>query len=359
MTAAAMRAPSAPHGVDLPPDYLVLGRASTENFPVASRLLPAAMRADIMALYGWARLVDELGDNYAGDRLAALDEVERQLRTALGTAGEHTPADEHTTAGEHASTGEHTTEGPPGRHPPELSGPLALHPLVATMAAAVRRRDLPVQPLFDLVQANRQDQSVARYEVFSDLVGYCQLSANPVGRMVLAIFGLATPERVEWSDSICTGLQLVEHWQDVAEDAIVGRTYIPQEDLRRFGVSPEELVPPPASYVDRRRRGAPGGSSSATRALVAFEAARARRLLDEGTPLVASLKGHLRYAVAGFVAGGHAALDALAAVDFDIYADTAKPASGRFSAHLVGLLANAYRHGKPADGKRADGKRAK
>jgi squalene synthase HpnC len=346
MTAAAMRAPSAPHGVDLPPDYLVLGRASTENFPVASRLLPTALRADIMALYGWARLVDELGDNYAGDRLAALDEVERQLRTALGTASEQT------------TTGEHTAEGATGGHRPELSGPLALHPLVATMADTVRRRDLPVRPLFDLVQANRQDQSVARYEVFSDLVGYCQLSANPVGRMVLAIFGVATPERVEWSDSICTALQLVEHWQDVAEDAIVGRTYIPQEDLRRFGVSSEELVPPPASYVDRRRRGAPGGSSSASRALLAFEAARARRLLDDGTPLVASLKGHLRYAVAGFVAGGHAALDALAAVDFDIYADTAKPARGRFSTHLVGLLANAYRHEKRAYDKRAHGKRA-
>ena len=219
------------------------------------------------------------------------------------------------------------------------------------MAATVRRRQLPVEPLFDLVQANRQDQNVLRYESFADLVGYCRLSANPVGRMVLAIFGVATPERVAWSDRICTALQLVEHWQDVAEDAIVGRTYVPQEDLRRFGVSHHELVPPPASYVNRRRRGAPGGASSSCRALMAFEAARARRMLHDGTPLVGSLRGHLRYAVAGFVAGGHAALDALAAVDFDIYADTPRPAGRRFAAHLGALLVNAYRHPAGAEAK--------
>ena len=150
---------------------------------------------------------------------------------------------------------------------------------------------LPTAPLFDLVQANRQDQTVSRYESFEDLVGYCRLSANPVGRTVLAIFGYATPDRLAWSDSICTGLQLVEHWQDVAEDAIVGRVYLPQHDMRRFGVTVEELVPPPADYVDRRRPSAPGGASFESRALMAFEAARARQWLDDGTPLVASLQG--------------------------------------------------------------------
>jgi squalene synthase HpnC len=323
MTAAAMRAPSAPPGAELPPDYLVLGRATTENFPVATRFLPAALRADLMALYGWARLVDELGDNYAGDRLAALDEVEGQLRLALGLGTPEEP-------------------GPDGRSAPDRT--FELHPLVARMAETVRRRHLPTQPLLDLVQANRQDQSVARYETFADLVRYCRLSANPVGRMVLAIFGVATPDRVIWSDRICTALQLVEHWQDVAEDAIVGRVYLPQEDLRRFGVSDEELIPPPAGYVDRRRRGATGGAPASCGALMAFEAARARRVLDDGSPLVGSLHGHLRYAIAGFVAGGHAALDALAAVDFDIYADTPRPAGGRFATHLGTLLLNAYRH---------------
>ena len=312
MTAAAMQA--LPRVVasdsDLPPDYLVLGRANSENFPVASRLLPSALRSDLMALYGWARLVDQLGDDYPGDRLAALDEVESQLRDALAGTG------------------------PAGKE---------IHPLVARMAETAQRLALPTQPLFDLVQANRQDQTVSRYETFEDLVGYCRLSANPVGQTVLAIFGYATPDRLAWSDSICTGLQLVEHWQDVAEDAIVGRVYLPMRDMRRFGVTVEELVPPPTSYVERRRPGAQGGASLPSRAMMAFEVARARRWLDDGAPLVASLNGRLRIAVAGFIAGGHAALDALAGLDFDVYADPSRPAPRRFLAHLVDLLNGAYR----------------
>ncbi|HTV11440.1 MAG TPA: squalene synthase HpnC [Acidimicrobiales bacterium] len=316
MGAAALQAEPALPRAELPPDYLVLGRASSENFPVASRLLPPALRVDLIALYGWARLVDELGDDYPGDRLGALDEVERQLLWALG-------------------------EKPPGSegHAAVAEPPSALHPLVANIADAVRRRGLPVEPLTDLVKANRQDQAVSRYETFPDLVGYCKLSANPVGRMVLAMFGMATEDRLAWSDSICTALQLVEHWQDVSEDAVVGRVYLPQEDLGRFGVTVQELTPPPASYVDRGKRGAPGGASAACRALIAFEAARARRMLTEGTPLVRSLRGRLRFAVAGFVAGGHAALDAIAGVDFDIYADTPRPRLRRFLPHMLSLVA--------------------
>lgn len=303
----------APAGPELPPDYLVLGRATTENFPVASRFLPSDLRADLMAIYGWARLVDELGDNYAGDRLAALDEVARQLRAALGDG-----------------------ESPGHQESPEQ----ARHPLIARVAATVRRRELPSQPLFDLVEANRQDQRVSRYETFSDLVGYCRLSANPVGRLVLGVFAASTPERVEWSDKICTGLQLVEHWQDVAEDAVVGRVYLPQEDLRRFGVDVEELRP--------AAPGRPAGPSQCSRALMAFEVARARRLLDEGSPLVASLRGRLRVAVAGFVAGGHAALDAIAAAGYDTDAEWARPVPRRFVWHLARLLGNAYIKGRPA-----------
>ncbi len=306
MTAPAVQAPSwAGEAVDdLPPEHLVMGRASNENFPVASRLLPARQRADLMALYGWARLVDQLGDDYPGDRLSALDEVERQLKAALrGDLAE------------------------------------AVHPLVAAIAGSVRRLGLPTEPLFDLVQANRQDQHVSRYANFDDLVGYCQLSANPVGRMVLAIFGVPTAERVAWSDSICTALQLVEHWQDIAEDALAGRVYLPLSDMTRFGVEVGQLLPPRTGYVDRRRRGAPGGAAANLRALVAFEAARARTMLDDAGPqLVASLRGRLRFAVSGFVAGGHAALDRLARQDFDPFADPARPPRHRFAAHLARLL---------------------
>jgi squalene synthase HpnC len=276
-----------------------------------------------MALYGWARLVDELGDDYAGDRLAALSEVERQLRSALA---------DQTAAGQSAA----------GQSAAGQTGEADLHPLVAAMAESARRLRLPSEPLFDLVQANRQDQAVKRYKTFDDLVGYCRLSANPVGRTVLSIFGVSTDERAALSDSICTALQLVEHWQDVAEDAIVGRVYLPLEDVERFGVTTDELVPPPTSYRELSRgpgRAVPRGSSAGVRALLAFESARARRMLDEGAPLVASLQGRLRLAVAGFVAGGYAALDALAANDFDIFADQARPRTARFLNHFGHLVA--------------------
>lgn len=296
----------------------MLGRAATENFPVASRLLPARLRDDLMAVYGWARLVDELGDNYAGDRLGALDEVERQLRAALGGSdGDGCPT----------------------------------HPLVTRVAATVQRRGLPSRPLFDLVEANRQDQRVSRYESFSDLVGYCSLSANPVGRLVLGIFDASTPERVEWSDKICTALQLVEHWQDVVEDATVGRVYLPQEDLRRFGVDVEELGRPALWRASPTNQGACNGPSTRPsqncRSLMAFEVARARRLLNEGSPLVASLRGSLRVAVGGFVAGGHAALDAIGAAGFDISVEWARPAPRRFAWHLTRLLIDTYRSALP------------
>jgi squalene synthase HpnC len=327
MTAAAMQGPVSPAGPsgDLPPEHLVLGRAAGENFPVASRFLPSDLRSDLMALYGWARLVDELGDNHPGDRLAALDEVDRQLRLALGPG---------------------TTTGP---------GVTGTHPLVARMAATALRRQLPTEPLFDLVRANRQDQVKKRYETFDELVAYCRLSADPVGRTVLALFGAMTPERTAWSNSVCTALQLVEHWQDVAEDAIVGRVYLPSEDLARFGVTVGELVPPEADYTERSQRGAPGGSSAGCRALLAFEAARARRMLEAGTPLVADLRGRLRFAVAGFVAGGHAALDALAALDFDIYADNPRPAPRRLALHLVRTLMGQDRPRLARRGKRETG----
>lgn len=334
MSAAATQA-GRPSSAELPPPYMVLGRADGENFPVASRLLPPELREDLMALYGWARLVDELGDNYAGDRLAALDEVERQLRACVGQP-----------------------PGSPAPSPVAPACPPGTYPLVASIAEAVNRKRLPTQPLYDLAQANRQDQAVSRYETFGELVDYCRLSADPVGRMVLAIFGVATPARVAWSDKICTALQLVEHWQDVAEDAIVGRIYLPQEDLTRFGVKADELVPPPVAargYVyDRPHPQRPSwGSSAECRALMAFECARARRLLEEGEPLVEDLHGRLKIAIAGFVAGGHAALDALAAIDFDIYADTARPAPRRFALHLGRLLTRKLKRWSPSPGGRA------
>jgi squalene synthase HpnC len=225
-----------------------------------------------MALYAYARLVDEIGDAYQGDRCAALDEVEAQTRAVLVDS-----------------------------NAPDV------WPIVADGTRSVLELGADTQPLFDLIDANRLDQSVHEYASFDDLLGYCALSANPVGRLVLAAFGAGGNDKVHWSDSLCTGLQLAEHWQDVAEDAAAGRVYLPQEDLERFGVERASLIAgPPASR--------------ACRALMVYEVSRARAFLDGGKPLIASLRGSARWAVAGFWAGGHAALDAIAARGFDVLA---------------------------------------
>jgi squalene synthase HpnC len=257
---------------------------------VASRVLPGPTRRHLLAFYGFARLVDQVGDDYPGDRRGALDWIEQQTRRAL-------------------------TE--PGRG--------ELHPLICTAVASVRSVDADPQALLDLVAANRQDQLVERYGTFESLLGYCRLSANPVGRLVLAAFGAATPDRLRWSDSICTGLQLAEHWQDVAEDARAGRIYLPGEDLGRFGVDAGQLT----------------GSAPATaalRGLIGFEVARTRRILNEGSPLVGSLRGRARWAAAGFWAGGHAALDAIASRRFDPLGGAPPPGRGRVAVHLFAVL---------------------
>jgi squalene synthase HpnC len=183
---------------------------------------------------------------------------------------------------------------------------------------------MPEEPLRRLVEANRLDQRVASYETFDDLRRYCTLSADPVGRLVLSCVGLATPERVALSDQVCTGLQLVEHWQDVAEDHGRGRVYLPQEDVRRFGVTEADLAAEHAS--------------PALRALLAFEAARAAKLLDAGLPLVASLRGAAKVAVAGFVAGGRAALHAITAADFDVLPGAPKPTKPRTAREALAVL---------------------
>jgi squalene synthase HpnC len=180
---------------------------------------------------------------------------------------------------------------------------------------------IPAQPFLDLIQANRQDQTVSRYQSFGDLLAYCRLSANPVGRLVLHVFGAATPQREALSDKVCTALQLAEHWQDVAEDLRAGRIYLPAEDMERFGCSERDLAAPAAG---------PG-----VRALIAFEERRARALLDEGAPIVGTLRGAARAAVAGYVAGGRAALAAIAASGHDVLRATPRPGRWRVAAEIV------------------------
>lgn len=277
----------------------VLDKAARENFPVAPFFVPRAWRADLMAVYGFARLVDDIGDgdlandgrddalrlglpeDSAGDRLAMLDAFEADLRRVFADGPDTVPR----------------------------------HPLLAALRPTVRRCGLTPAPFLGLIEANRQDQKVRRYATYDDLLAYCELSANPVGRLVLGITGTATPERIRRSDAICTALQIVEHLQDVTEDLGRDRIYLPAEDMKRFGVTETDLTAPTA--------GAP------VRALVAYEAERARDLLNEGTPLVGSVHGRLRLLLAGFVGGGRAALGAVADAGYDVL--PGPPRATRFS----------------------------
>jgi squalene synthase HpnC len=281
---------------------LLAAKAADENFPVALRLLPARHRRNLMAVYGFARTTDDLGDLAPpGDRLRLLAELEADLRRLYLSLG----ADAAAASG--AATGE-----------PRLSAVRGLAQTVAECA-------IPVQPFLDLIEANRQDQVVTRYQTFDDLLGYCRLSANPVGRIVLYVFGSFAPRRAERSDSICTALQLAEHWQDVAEDLRAGRIYLPLDDLACYDCTERDL--------------AGGQAPPRLRALIAFEVGRARALLDAGAPLVGMLRGAPRAAVAGYVAGGRAALAAIAAADHDVLAATPRPGRVRTAAEFLLAIA--------------------
>jgi squalene synthase HpnC len=273
---------------ELPASAAVLDQAGAENFPVASRVLPRRAREHLLALYGYARLVDDVGDEAPGDRSALLDEIEADLdRIYLGAP--------------------------------------ARHALLGRLAHTIEACDLPRAPLQGLLEANRRDQHVHHYGTFDELLAYCELSANPVGRLVLHVFDMATPERLALSDRVCTALQLAEHWQDVVEDLQRGRVYLPAEDLERFGVSEYDLAERPAP--------------ERVRELMAFEVARARSLLDHGAPLVGTLRGRHRVAVAAFVGGGYAAFAAIDAVGGDVSAGAPQATKGARTRATLRVLA--------------------
>ncbi|MFD3401227.1 squalene synthase HpnC [Kribbella sp. NPDC058693] len=264
-----------PDGVQNAASDRELGRKEhTENFPVVLKLLPAAHRESLHAVYGYARTVDELGDSYTGDRTAAL----RAFMVDL----------DRIWAGDEPD-----------------------HPVLRRLRPIVRQHDLPADPFHRLIQANLQDQTVTRYQTFEDLIGYCRLSADPVGRMVLGVFDVNDPETEGLSDLVCTALQLVEHWQDVAEDRRAGRIYLPQADLTTYGVAETDL--------DQRQ------ATQQLRELMTFETARAAKMLDEGAAIVGRLHGWARISVAGFVAGGQATVRALRRTGGDVLAHQATP----------------------------------
>lgn len=278
----------------------VVANAPGENFPVALRLLPARHRRHLTSLYFFARLTDDLGDE-ARDADPHTDVTQLRLRLLDELAADVDVI---------------------------YAGQTPRSPVMRAMAETIRDCQVPAQPLLDLIEANRQDQRVTRYPCYADLARYCELSANPVGQIVLYIFGAATPERVALSDSICTALQLAEHWQDVAEDLANGRIYLPGEDLERFGCTEADLAAPSAG--------------PAVRELMKFETDRAEKLLDEGAPLVGTLRGAARLAVAGYLAGGRAALAAIARQQYDVLTGTPRPRKPRLAAEL----AKAYVRGR-------------
>jgi squalene synthase HpnC len=266
-------------------------RASGENFPVALRLLPTSRRSYLMAVYGFARTADDIGDRAPPEqRTRLLDELEDDLRRL------------------YAERGAAGTAGPQTR-------------VVRGLGPAVADCGIPMQPFLDLIQANRQDQVVRRYQSFEELRGYCRLSANPVGRIVLHVFGCFSERRAELSDSVCTALQLAEHWQDVAEDFRADRIYLPAQDMKEYGCTEADLslaTAPPQ-----------------LRALIAFETDRATVMLNAGAPLIGTLPGAARVAVAGYVAGGRAALAAIAAAGHDVLRGAPKPRKQRLAAELL------------------------
>ena len=252
----------------------VMQRAGGENFPVASRLLPGQLRRHLHNIYGFARLTDQLGDYAEGDRLALLDWLDGEVDAVY-------------------------------------NGGLPSHDVMRRIVPTVARYSIPEAPFRALINANRQDQRVTRYATYEELAAYCELSANPVGHLVLYVFEAATPERFWLSDLICTALQLTEHWQDVAEDHAMDRVYLPLEDLDRFNC--------PVDAIAQRQ------PTSEFRALMQFEVDRAWGLFDRGATLVRTLPGVRGMAIAAFIEGGRAALQAIRLADYNVLTENPRP----------------------------------
>jgi squalene synthase HpnC len=271
----------------------VAARASTENFPVASFLFPRTLRPHLRAVYGFARLVDILGDEAEGDRLALLDELEREVEACY--TGQPTPVAR-------------------GRALPGRAADQPSWPVMKQLQPTIREFDLPREPFLRLIECNRIDQCKHEYETWDEVLWYCDHSADPVGRLVLGLLRLADdPELVAASDDVCTGLQLVNFLQDVPRDLALGRIYMPAEDRSRFGVT----------VLDR--------PNEPLTELLRFEAERARGLLRGGRVLRERIGGRIGRAVGLFARGGLAALDTLEDAGWDIFTQRPRPSRLRLA----------------------------
>ncbi len=310
---------AAARGLELRDDEMS-SRAAGDNFPVALRVLPAGARDALAAIYAYARLVDETGDrpgSGADEILSALDALEAELDLAM----QADPVDSADSA--RPARGAHPAHATFIR----LQGVIATHGLSRAHFAG-------------LIEANRRDQLVTRYASWEELRDYCRLSAEPVGRLVLEVFGCANAQTEPLSDDVCSALQLLEHCQDVAEDLGNGRIYLPADDLARFGCDPATLSAPTASKQLRE--------------VIRFQVGRARELLASGSVLVSRLHGAARIAVAGYVAGGLATARAIERCDYDVLANQAGPARRHIvSSWLRLMIAAMFSSSRPRGSRRA------
>lgn len=242
-----------------------------ENFPVASILMPRRLRKPVAAIYHFARAADDIadeGDLADGERLKQLDEFRAELARI---AANETP----------------------------------LTPLFCNLAAEIRQHALPMQPFYDLLDAFSQDVVKKRYTNFDELLDYCRRSANPVGTLLLHLYEEATPTNLAYSDAICTSLQLINFWQDVARDYAIGRIYLPLEELAQYGVSKAQI--------------AQGIADNSWRRLMRFQVQRAREMMLYGRPLGSILTGRIGLEMRMIIAGGLRILDKLESAQFDIF----------------------------------------
>ncbi|SFD41826.1 squalene synthase HpnC [Massilia yuzhufengensis] len=242
-----------------------------ENFPVASFLLPRRLVPAVEAIYAFARSADDIADEGGATPPERLAELERYGNELQAIERGQVPAD----------------------------------PLFSRLAAVVTAYGLPLAPMHDLLSAFRQDVLTTRYADYTALLDYCRRSANPVGRLMLELYQAVDERNLQDSDAICTALQLINFWQDVAIDLAKGRIYLPQEDLERHGVTEAELAATP--------------SSPAWRSLMRFEVERARALMLGGAPLVRRLPGRIGWELRLMVQGGLRILEAIERADFDVF----------------------------------------
>jgi len=264
-----------------------LAETHYENFHVATWFLPKALRPHFHSIYAYCRISDDLGDEVpdTAQALALLDLWDRELDACYE-----------------------------GR---------ARHPVFVALAETIRACSIPKEPFADLLVAFRQDQTVTRYATMDDVLGYCHYSANPVGRLVLYACGEVSEENFRLSDATCTALQLANFWQDVRVDYAKGRVYIPQDDMRRFGVSDQTI--------------AHGIATPEFRNLMRHEVDYARSLFEQGLPLIGRVNRDLAIDLDLFSRGGLEILRAIERRDYDVL--SARPAIAKRTKLALALRA--------------------